>query len=142
MLKNYMDVHQLNKSRGFTYEVMVDDKIDAEFETIPPMFVQPFVENAIEHGLPEEGTGHIKLFFFKKDKFIQVEISDNGNGVSASHSTSEDHKSLSTQIIRERIDLFNMSLKDKIQFSITDIMGEESNILGTKVVLNVPFSYI
>lgn len=140
MLENYMDIHQ-KRLGSFEYTIELDESIDPEMDTIPPMFVQPFVENAVEHGIGNihEG-GKIKLKFEKDGDFIRIVVSDNGKGLSSG--TGKDRQSLSTTIIQERMNLFNKTLKKKIQLVIDNLKNEKGEVCGTKVELKVPFSYI
>ncbi|MGL1887110.1 MAG: histidine kinase [Reichenbachiella sp.] len=143
MLQNYLDIHKMRMNDSFDYNIKVDESIDPETDTIPPMFVQPFVENAIEHGLTGlKERGNIQLSFVKKNDFVSIQIIDNGKGFGQSHSTSTNHNSLSTSIIKERMEIFNRSLKDKIALVISEVSNEEKEVKGTRVELKVPFSYI
>ena len=142
MLTNYLDIHKLRLNNSFDYKIELDDNIDPDVDTIPPMFVQPFVENAIEHGIINASQdGLIKLNFTKQGEYILIHIIDNGQGISSSRSTSS-HNSLATTIIKERMALFNQSLKYRIQLILEDIKNDQGEIQGTKVELKVPFSYI
>lgn len=143
MLTNFMDVHKMRLSDSFDYEVHVSDLIDPEVDTIPPMFVQPFVENAIAHGItPAGGKGKIELYFEKEGEYISIVIKDNGGGYTQATSQTQDHLSLSTTIIQERMAVFNKTLKKKISLVLANIKNEQGEILGAKVELKVPFKYI
>ncbi|SMD33172.1 Tetratricopeptide repeat-containing protein [Reichenbachiella faecimaris] len=143
MLTNFMDVHKMRLNNSFEYEIHVSDQIDPEVDTIPPMFVQPFVENAIEHGItPSDGKGKIELKFEKEEEYISIVIKDNGGGYIQSTTASKDHQSLSTTIIRERMEVFNKTLKRKIQLILADVKGADGKTLGAQVELKVPYRYI
>ncbi|WP_422361568.1 histidine kinase [Reichenbachiella sp.] len=143
MLTNFMDIHKMRLNDSFNYEIHLSDAINPEIDTIPPMFVQPFVENAIEHGIaPANDKGRINLYFDKDGDFITIVVTDNGGGYAQSSTLSVDHHSLSTTIIEERIAVFNQSLKKKIQLVLTDITAENGEIVGAKVALKVPFRYV
>lgn len=143
MLSNYLDIHKLRFKDSFQYSISIDENINPEEDTIPPMFVQPFVENSIEHGIINaQGKGTIDLNFVKQDGYISIAVKDNGGGLVLSQHKSESHNSLSTAIIKERMELFNQSLKNKIQLVLGEIKNEKGEIAGTKVELKVPFSYI
>lgn len=142
MLKNYLDIHKLRFKESFEYNISIDDNINPEEDTIPPMFVQPFVENSIEHGIINaKGKGVIDLSFVKQDGYISIEVKDNGGGL-VHNSEPDSHTSLSSTIIKERMELFNQSLKNKIQLVLGEIKNDKGEIAGTKVELKVPFSYI
>lgn len=137
MLKDYIDIHQ-QRLGTFEYSIELDEEIDPEMDTIPPMFIQPFVENAVEHGIGkmQEG-GRIDLKFKKDGDFITVAVNDNGKGLFKNNTTT--HRSLSTTIIRERMELFNRTLKKKIQLVVDNLRNENGDVSGTKVELKVPF---
>ncbi len=141
MLTNYLDIHKLRLKDAFEYQINLGENIDPEEDTIPPMFVQPFVENAIEHGIIHTDIkGRIELDFVKEDRYIAIEVRDNGGGfVKKGHDNGR--TSLSSKIIQERMDLFNRTLKNKIQLVLEEIKNEHGEIKGTKVELKVPFSY-
>ncbi len=143
MLKNYMDIHQLRLQNSFAYSIEIAEDIDPETDTIPPLFVQPFIENAIEHGIVNaKEKGLIELSLKKSAGYIHIEIKDNGGGLKGGSSNPKEHNSLATTIIKERMELFNKTLKDQIQLILGDVKGENGEILGAKVELKVPFGYI
>ena len=80
-------------------------------------------------------------FIVSEDGYIAIEVKDNGGGL-AKNIQPETHNSLSSTIIKERMELFNQSLKNKIQLVLGEIKNEKGEIAGTKVELKVPFSYI
>lgn len=140
MLKNFLDIHKLRLG-SFDYSIELDHTIDPESDTMPPMFVQPFVENAVEHGIGDlkEG-GRIDLKFRKEGDYISIGVIDNGKGLQKNENV--DSTSLSTTIIQERMALFNRSLERKIQLMIADLKGEDGKVNGTQVQLKVPFRYV
>ncbi len=136
MLRNYLDIHKF-RLRSFDFSIDLDEDIDPEMDTIPPMFVQPFVENAVEHGIANLEGGKIELKFKKEEDYIFISVIDNGKGLS--QLKNENHASLSSTIIKERMDLFNRSLKKKIQLVMGNLKNEEGKVSGTKIELKVPF---
>lgn len=141
MLTNFLDIHKLRMNDDFDYKIEIDQNIDREADTIPPMFIQPFVENAIEHGIINaNGKGLIEINLIKGKEYISIEIKDNGGGLQA-NVKSQHHNSVSSTIIQERMALFNKTLKNKIQLIIGDIKNEQGDIQGAKVELMVPFGY-
>jgi sensor histidine kinase YesM len=107
------------------------------------MIIQPFVENAIEHGIKDNsGLGLVSIRFMRRDGMVRIEVEDNGIGRARAGELSlerdKDHRSLSTSIIRERIKALNRALKKKITFDIVDLVNEKGAPAGTKVILEVP----
>lgn len=140
MITNYLDIHQLRLNHAFDYQIDISESIHPETDTIPPMFVQPFVENAIEHGVSGRSEGGlIKVAFHKSGDYVLIEITDNGHGLNLSAPSNPDHTSLATTIIKERMELFNKSLKRKIRLVFHEIKTENGEITGTTVELKVPF---
>jgi tetratricopeptide (TPR) repeat protein len=143
MLKNYLDIHRLRMNESFDYTIEIGENINQQTDAIPPMFVQPFVENAIEHGIANaKDKGAIKLKLVKDGDYISIEITDNGGGMIVKEQPSKQHESLSTKIIQERMEVFNKSLKKKIRLVWDDVLNENGQINGTRVALKVPYSYV
>jgi len=142
-LENYLELQKLRFGEKFEYEIHVDEKIDTESTMIPPLLVQPFIENAIEHGIKHKKTkGHVNLRFLAEENQVVCEIEDDGIGREKAweinYEKRKDHKSLATTIIEERIRNLNKNLKNKIRFKIIDLKSEDNVALGTKVVIGIP----
>ncbi|MFT5619091.1 MAG: hypothetical protein ACI85I_002331 [Arenicella sp.] len=142
MLENYMGLQQLQSEEKFTYSIQVDEQIELEDFAIPPMFVQPFVENAIEHGVID-GKGNISINFQLEGELVNIVVTDNGIGLSESKKIqtqqAKQHNSLATSIIKERIENYNEKLETNIQLLVSEMVGENQSVVGTKVELKVPF---
>lgn len=142
MLENYMELQKLQPQANFSYEITLDEEIVSEEFAIPPMFVQPFVENAIEHGVIQ-GNGEIGIYFQKSGDLVSICITDNGVGLSqkqlVSTESAKTHTSLATSIIKERIESYNQKLQTNIQLLVSEMLGQNKEVLGTKVELKVPF---
>ncbi len=143
-LTNYLELQKLRYEDKFEYAVEVDDRLDPEEVTIPPMLIQPFIENAIEHGIQQkQTTGHIKVRFMQKDDKIICEIEDDGVGREKAwetkYKTRTTHTSLATAIITDRIQAINKKMKQKIRLDIIDLKSGNNEPLGTKVVLDMPW---
>jgi len=112
---------------------------------IPPMLVQPFIENSIEHGIStKETTGHIDVsFFLEKDK-INIEVKDDGIGFKKStelkKDLKKDHQSLAMTITRERLMMHYKKYKREIRLSISDITDEHNQVMGARVLFGIPYN--
>jgi tetratricopeptide (TPR) repeat protein len=119
MLRNYLEIQQLRFQGKFDFKIEIDESIDAENMQIPPLFAQPFVENAIEHGLKEKVSGGLVTVRFLLDgKNVRLEIEDNGAGFANAKLDHKTHKSLATVIIKDRLALFEQRLGYKLTFEI------------------------
>ncbi len=136
ILKNYLELEKLRFQGKLEYEIDVTDDIDYDVG-IPPMLVQPHVENAILHGIkPKEGKGKVWIRFFVENELLVCEIEDDGIGREKSREIQKqkDHRSMATQINRDRLELLRKSLGGKVEISISDnIKGP-----GTLVRISLP----
>lgn len=146
-LRNYLDLQKFRYPEKFNYSLEIDEKIDQQDMSIPPMLVQPFIENAIEHGIRHKKTiGQINVSFELKDKKIVCEIEDDGVGREkaweAEYSERGDRKSLSTKIIKDRIQVLNKKFKQKIKLEIIDKRSDTKEAIGTKVLIEMPYGSV
>lgn len=141
ILELYLSLEKLRFGADFEYKIELDPSIDNFNNFIPPLLLQPFVENAIKHGLLHK-TGQKSLIISTKEEQQQLLISIRDNGVGRSKSMEinsrqhEKHQSFSTNATQKRIDLFNLYHPSKIQLLIIDhsIFGEST---GTEVQLRI-----
>jgi LytS/YehU family sensor histidine kinase len=143
-IKNYLELQQLRYENKFDYNIDVDEEIDKEGAIIPPMLIQPFIENAIEHGIRhKEDKGNIYIRFKLDNKKVSCEIEDDGVGREKAWEVEYEkkgkHKSLATEIIMDRINILNRKLKQKISLSITDLKSDANEAVGTMVRLDLPY---
>ncbi len=143
-LKYYLELQQLRFHEKFDFSIEVDPNIDVESVSIPPMLSQPFIENAIEHGImnKQDGKGNIVLKFIQKDKMIEMIVEDNGIGIEnaaklkAQHG--KKHTSLATTITEERLMILNKKSKQKFLLKIADLKNEKGLSRGTQVCITMP----
>ena len=137
-----MDIEKLRFDDKFDYTIYVDPKIDNEFMAIPPMIIQPFVENAILHGLIHSSEkGHLQIDFILKKDTIFCSIEDNGIGrakaLKIRESSGIKRKSRGMIITKERIDLLNKQNKDKYSIIVIDLKDDQGNAKGTRVEIKM-----
>jgi sensor histidine kinase YesM len=121
----------------------VDERIDEENALIPPMLAQPFIENAIEHGVRHRETkGRIDIRFRLDDGMIRFEVEDNGVGREMAREIESRqggrHRSMATSVTRDRLMAINRKLRKKIRMEITDLKDESGNACGTRVTFGIP----
>ena len=146
ILQHYLDLQQLRFGDKFTYKLDIDESLDIESLLIPVMLAQPFIENAIEHGLQHLDTkGTVRISFVREQENIVFNVIDNGIGRQASMKIQEniEHKnhSLSTQIFKERLFTLNKFSGKKITYNIIDLKDNAGNAKGTMVIINLPLMY-
>jgi tetratricopeptide (TPR) repeat protein len=145
MINNYLELQQIRFRDLFSYSLEVDPAINVKGIMIPPMLAQPFIENAIEHGLKSiDYPGRLEISFTLQDDSIVIKVMDNGIGVEVSMEGNKDqkkpHKSLATVISKERLDLFNKRLKKTLfSLNINQLKDKKDKIKGTEVKLIIPF---
>lgn len=137
-LQNYLKLQLLRFNNKFDFDIQIDDKLDLESVQIPPMLTQPFIENALEHGIKTvDYQGKLVVGFELKDNLLQVAVRDNGIGFSNNKTTEkEKHISLATTITKERLEFLNKKHKNKIHLEIEAI--EPS---GTLVSFTIPLHH-
>lgn len=144
-LRYYMDVQQLRFETGFEYKIDIDQSIDPENVSVPPMLAQPCVENSIEHGLlPLKEKGRISISYTLKEGLIMLEVTDNGIGreKAAEFKPTVEKQSVSTKLTEKRLEHFRKILKEKhISYQIIDLF-DEGTAAGTKVVMMLPHKKI
>lgn len=144
-LQNYLELEQLRFHNKFEFSIQSSDKVEFNMG-IPPLLIQPFVENAILHGLvPKEGNGKIEVNFDVQNGQFICSISDDGIGLSKSKHLKEDsvtaHKSMALEITKKRLEIMEATTLKSAQIDIQE-MTNNGEVTGTKVVLRLPIQYI
>lgn len=143
ILDNYLALEKLRFEEKFDYEISIDDSLDEDYYAIPPMLLQPHIENAVLHGIGlKKGNGFIKIIFSLKDNRIEAKIIDDGVGRDFANknnsSISKGYKSMATDITYQRLNAINKTGAYNIQLYINDVVDENKAIVGTEVIFNFP----
>jgi hypothetical protein len=140
VLNDYLELTSLRFPGKFSFRIEVDEDIDASNAEIPPMLLQPFVENAVLHGIAaKESEGMIRIHFHKKNALIECTIEDNGIGrQKAMESKLHGHKSTGMLVTEERLKAFSEASDVKANLQIIDLFDNFGNAGGTKVILEIP----
>ncbi len=145
-LQNYLELEQLRFNQKFDFVINKSRAIEDD-TALPPLLLQPFVENAIIHGLiPKAEKGMITVSFSIDGESLICSIEDNGIGFDKSKEIKETlvsvHKSMALDITKKRLEMMEASTAQKANVEIKEIKSEKGEILGTKVILNLPLQYI
>lgn len=148
MLTLYLDLEALRFSDKFSYSVTRDQEIFDDSFYIPVMVVQPFVENAILHGLVPKEANNLELnisFTLNNETEMLCTIEDNGIGRAASEKLNKlknlKKKSMGMEITQERLDLHYKATGKKHTFTVIDLIDNENKSIGTRVVITFPLCY-
>ncbi|MBL0072529.1 MAG: tetratricopeptide repeat protein [Bacteroidetes bacterium] len=137
-LKYYLSLQKLRFSEKLDYTLEVSEGKGIEFIQIPPMLMQPFIENSIEHGIRmKDGKGSVKVKIDISDNAILLRVSDDGIGrkkAAELESGNNGHKSLAMEITHDRLEIFNRKWKKKSKLRIIDLPENA----GTIVEIDLP----
>ncbi|MBI1308045.1 MAG: tetratricopeptide repeat protein [Bacteroidetes bacterium] len=141
VLEKYLNLEHLRFHEHFEFELYVDEDLDSERLLIPPMLVQPYIENAIWHGLRyRETTGKLNVSFIAEEENIRIEIIDNGIGRERSEAlktrNQKDGKSTGISNTKSRLELLNQVHKIRLS---ADIRNLEEDGSGTVVIIHLPY---
>jgi hypothetical protein len=142
-IENYLELQKVRYAGKFEYSIGIADEIDTDIMMIPPMLAQPFIENAIEHGIKHRETpGHIAVRFSLKDHTIIFEVEDDGVGrqkaLELEIVQEPGHRSMATSLTRERLKNLNRKLNKKIFLDILDLKNALGEAAGTRVTFWIP----
>ncbi|MFY0672714.1 MAG: histidine kinase [Bacteroidia bacterium] len=139
LISLYCELMQIRHDFHFNFHIDLDEDLELEEHVIPAMLVQPFVENAIIHGLvPKKESGTVTISVTENNDILNLIIEDNGVGRSIKSNST--HTSRATEITKERLMLLEKLNKTKAQINITDLI-ENNQPKGTKVVIEIPVVY-
>lgn len=142
-LEHYLTVEQFSSGDKFSYNIQVADELDPEEVLIPPMMIQPFIENAIIHGVAHlSKKGNILIEFRKIGQRVECYISDNGVGRKKAKEIKSQqahkHKSTALLVTQERLDIISKGADWGKSIEMVDLMDAEGKPAGTKVILRIP----
>jgi hypothetical protein len=142
MLRLYIDMERLRFKNCFDYKISFLNTVDSDNIYMPPLLLQPFAENAIWHGLMnKEGHGHLEIAFCMEGYLLICTIEDNGVGREAAarlkSKSATKEKSMGLKITKERLALINKDLEDGASFEFVDLVDQDGDPAGTKVILKI-----
>lgn len=142
-LQLYLEIEQMRFDKKFTFILESDETLDPDNTYIPPMLVQPFVENALLHGIAHSNHhGLVVISFEQRQDTMMVTVTDNGIGRtrSAEIETKPTHRqSLGMQLTSERLQLLGSQFGGQYTAEISDITNEKGTCAGTHVAITMPF---
>ncbi len=143
-LRLYIELEIMRFKEKVQYELKISPDIDQQYIEIPPLLVQPFVENAIWHGLMhKELGGKVSISIdLIEESILKIVIIDNGVGRTKAaefkSKTATKHKSFGMKVTNERINLINQIYKTNASVEIVDLFDDKNNSTGTSVIIQIP----
>lgn len=145
-IKLYLELEQIRYKNKFIFELIIDPEIDIELILIPPLIIQPHIENAIWHGfmhIEDEQKGNLKVQFNYDNNNVKCILEDNGIGRKRAEEIKNlnkpEHKSLGTKITKSRIDIINQMFNCKIEIKYIDLYNTDEIPAGTRVEIIFPY---
>ena len=141
ILTMYMDLEKMRFEEQFDYKIEYSDEVDVDYDEIPSMLLQPYVENAIWHGLMnKKGKGVIKIGISVDGEYLCCAIEDNGIGRLAAAEIKAkrniEQKSIGMSVTKERLDLIS---NNEVNVETIDLYDDEGNASGTKMYIRIQY---
>jgi Histidine kinase/Y_Y_Y domain len=143
-LTEYLEMEKMRSGNTFTYNISIDNNTDAAGTEIPAMLLQPYVENALRHGLRYKinGTGRVEINFSTKAHSLLCTVKDNGAGrkyaVEMKSKQHVEYQSKGMSLTARRIDLLNKINDAKMSVTINDLYNTDGTSAGTEVIIQIP----
>ncbi len=149
-LRNYLNLNRSLRFKDvFDYEIVVDQELEDDLIGLPAMLVQPYVENALEHGVRLVPDGFIRITFsspIEDDSQLVIEIEDNGQGreraIASQGELEQAHRSMGTAITRHRLELLNQSQATEAAVVYEDLTHGDGTSAGTRVRISMPVHWL
>jgi LytS/YehU family sensor histidine kinase len=143
-LKLYLDLETMRFEDKLHAEFIIDKNINTQAILVPSMMIQPYLENAIKHGLLHKKYNRkLTVEFVKLENLLQVTIDDNGVGrkqsATINNRKQNNHQSFAINANKKRLEILQSNATNNIAFKIIDKVDENSNSIGTKVLLSFPY---
>ncbi|MEO1257195.1 MAG: tetratricopeptide repeat protein [Bacteroidota bacterium] len=145
LLKTYLELESLRFDKGFEYHIHISPELDPHTTEIPILLVQPYVENAILHGLmPKKGPRQLNVYFEKEMSQLVCRIVDNGIGRKAAAALKAQkkgsHTSRGMQVAQKRLEALNRQQEEQTLLVINDLYDDHQAPQGTEVIIKIPES--
>ncbi len=147
MIQLYLSLEALRFKQSFNYEIIIDESVETEIIQVPSLLMQPYVENAVWHGLRhKKGNKNLLITIKENSQQLQIEIDDNGVGreksaeIKSQKLGAEQFESKGTALAQQRIVLLNQQFPNLATTEIVDKLNENGESSGTKVIIYLPIN--
>jgi histidine kinase/YXYXY domain-containing protein len=140
--KLYLQLESMRFDTKFSYTVNIDETVDLKSVQVPALIIQPFIENAIWHGIvPHDKAGNVSLNVIQENSIIEIIIDDDGVGRETSQQNKSAsglfHQSKGVNLTQSRLELNNLLQQRKAKLEIIDKKDENGTALGTTVIIKI-----
>lgn len=140
-LRLYLELEKMRFKEKFDFDIILDEDIDPLDIELPPLLIQPYLENAIIHGLAQKRSqGKINLYYILQGKYLMATVTDNGIGIEQSKKQKTGakslHKSVGMTLTQKRLEMLDDGNKDR-KVKIEEIKDRTGEVLGTKVEVKI-----
>lgn len=144
-LELYMQLENLRMQKKVECTIEVSSEINTENVLIPPMLLQPFIENSFKHAFHGINSPKLEIQISLQDEMLHFTVTDNGKGRVNVHKaeteTKEKRQSLGMTVTRERLDIISKIKRSKAYFAFEDLIDIQQKSAGTRVLLTVPATF-
>jgi Histidine kinase/Y_Y_Y domain/Two component regulator propeller len=143
-LRQYLQMEEMRFGNNFSYSITIDKAVKADFFEIPALLLQPFVENALRHGIryKQDGSGVVSIHFFMDGQALTCSVKDNGVGrkAAAAYKSQQhiEYQSKGMSLTQKRVELLNKVNSSSMEITITDLADAAGNATGTEVIIKIP----
>lgn len=140
LLENYLVLERERFDDKFNYQINVNKNLQEEFIKIPPMLIQPYVENAVIHGIASQHqNGIIQISFEQQGDYLNVEISDNGPGITMPNIENRvnEHNPVGMSITKRRLELLSPELEEAVSTKISDANNIEHSGTTVRILIKL-----
>lgn len=139
MLKDYIELERMRSPGKFDYRVDYDENMETEIIRIPPMLIQPFVENAIKHAFRDlNRPGMVRLSITDQDDWVECIVEDNGVGLDKEHPKAHPYRSMAIGIFEKRRKLIQQRYGKEFSCEIVNLRDTDQELSGVKVRIKIP----
>jgi len=143
-LENYLQLEKNRLGKKLSYNINISDKLLDDDVMLPPMIIQPFIENSIIHGITNLASdGKIDIDFLLTQEYLIINIQDNGVGRKKADILKQQRKGINyaskaQSIIDLRMLMFSEFYNKVFSYKIEDLFDQENNSKGTKIIVKIP----
>ncbi len=143
-LRQYIEMERMRFGDTFTYKISVDDNLRQDYTEMPAMLLQPYVENALRHGIryKTDGTGRLDINFYTENGYLCCSIKDNGVGREKTAALKSlqhiEYQSKGMSLTQKRVELLNRMTDEVITTAVIDLKDQQGHAAGTEVVVRIP----